>query len=146
MSLTHRITRVLVYVGTADRIADAVARRAVKGTHILRDLVIHESVAGDCAEVLDDNDLPFSTIVLECAQTEGLNVEGQEPYEIFNGLLAFVKRREKYRLTTYVRNKAHAFQNEHLRVDPDTGTVEGRPEQLEYWNGLHELVEELGAL
>ena len=32
------------------------------------------------------------------------------------------------------------------RVDPDTGTVEGRPEQLEYWNGLHDLVEELGAL
>ena len=33
-----------------------------------------------------------------------------------------------------------------LITDPDTGTVEGRPEQLEYWNGLHDLVEELEEL
>ena len=146
MPLTHRITRILVYVGTADRIAEAVSRRSVKGTYIANDLVIHEAIAGDLVEILDDTDAPFSNIVLECARAEGLHVNGEDPHDIFNSLLTIAKRREKYRLTTYVRNKAHAFQNEHLRVDPDTGTVEGRPEQLEYWNGLHDLVEELGAL
>lgn len=146
MSLTHRITRVLVYVGTADRIADAIARRAVKGTYITSNLVIHESVAGDCAEVLDDNDLPFSSVVLELAEAAGLDVDGPEPYEIFNSLLAIAKHREKYRLTSFIRNKADAFQRERLTIDPDTGTVEGRQEQLDYWNGLLELVEDLEAL
>lgn len=146
MSLTHRITRVLVYVGTADRIADAIARRAVKGTHITSNLVIHESVAGDCAEVLDDNDLPFTEAVLEFAQIEGLDVSGQEPYEIFSGLLDINKRREKYRLTAHIRSKADAFQHEHLTIDPDTGAVEGRQEQLDYWNDLLELVEYLESL
>lgn len=146
MAFTHRITRVLVYVGTADRIADAIARRSVKGTHITSNLVIHESVAGDCAEVLDDNDLPFSSMVLECAQVEGIDINGKEPYDIFSGLLAIAKHREKYRLTSFIRNKADAFQRERLTIDPDTGTVEGRQEQLDYWNGLLELVEDLEAL
>ncbi len=146
MSLTHRVTRILVYVGTADRIADAIARRAVKGTFITSNLVIHESVAGDCAEVLDDNDLPFSAIALELAQAEGLDVSGQEPYEIINDLFAIARRREKYRLTAYIRNKANTYQQEQLTIDPDTNTVEGRSEQLDYWNGLLELADELEEL
>lgn len=146
MSLTHRITRVLVYVGTADRISDAIARRAVKGTYITSNLVIHESVAGDCAEVLDDNDLPFSAIALELAQTAGLDVDGQEPYEIINDLFAIAKQREKYRLTSFIRRKADAFGRENLTIDPDTNSVESRQGQLDYWNGLLELVDELEAL
>ena len=73
MSLTHRVTRILVYVGTAGRVADAISRRSVKGTYITHDLVIHESVAGDCAEVLDDNDLPFTKAVLAQAEILGFD-------------------------------------------------------------------------
>ena len=146
MSLTHRITRVLVYVGTADRITDAIARRAVKGTHILRNLVIHESVAGVCAEVLDDNDLPFSEAVLECAQREELDINGQAPREIIYSLLDIAKHREKCRLTAHFRNKADTFQRMYLTTDPATGAVGGHQEQLDYWNDLLDLVDELEAL
>ena len=146
MSLTHRMTRILVYTGTAESIANASAKRSVKGTHILRDLVISEAIAGDLVEILDDSDAPFSTLILDCAEAEGLDVSGQEACEIFNGLLAVAKRREKYRLTSFIRNKADAFQREHLTTDPDTGAVIGRQEQLDYWNGLLELAEELEAL
>lgn len=146
MSLTRRVTRILVYVGTADRIAEAVSRRAVKGTYIVNDLVIHEAIAGDLVEILDDTDAPFSNIVLECARAEGLHVNGEDPHDIFNSLLTIAKRREKYRLTAYIRDKADTYQREQLTIDPDTNTVEGRSEQLDYWNGLLELADELEEL
>ena len=146
MSFTHRMTRILVYTGTAESIANASAKRSVKGTHILHDLVISEAIAGDLVEILDDSDAPFSAIILECAEADGLDVAGQEPYDIFNGLLDIAKRREKYRLTAHIRNKADAFQQEHLTIDPNTSAVEGRQEQLDYWNGLLELAEDLEAL
>ena len=146
MPLTHRVTRILVYVGTADRVTDAIARRSVKGTHITRDLVIHESVAGDCAEILDDNDLIFSEAVLAQAQMLDLDVEGSNAFDIVRALQdeAYVRGRKE--LISRICDKAATFSREHLSSDPDTGAAEGRQEHLDYWNDLIELAEELEEL
>lgn len=146
MSLTHRITRVLVYVGTADRIADAIARRTVKGTRITSNLVIHESVAGDCAEVLDDNDLPFSEAVLAQAEMLGIGNNDSDAFEIVQALQDEAYTRGRNELTAHIRDKADAFQQEHLTTDPATGAVIGHQDQLDYWNDLLDLVDELEAL
>jgi len=146
MALTHRVTRILVYVGTADRVTDAIARRSVKGTQIYKDLVIHESVAGECAEVLDDNDLPFTKAVLALAQMLDLDVEGSNAFDIVRALQNEAYSRGRNELTVHIRDKADAFSREHLTIDPDTGTVEGRQEYLDYWNDLIELAEELEEL
>jgi len=143
MPLTHRVTRILVYVGTADRVSDAIAHRSVKGTYITKDLVIHESVAGDCAEILDDNDLIFSEAVLAQAQMLDLDVEGSNAFDIVRALQdeAYVRGRKE--LISRVYDKADTFRREHLSDDPDTGAVTGRQEHLDYWNDLIELAEEL---
>ena len=146
MSLTHRVTRILVYVGTADRVTDAIAHRSVKGTYITKDLVIHESVAGDCAEILDDNDLIFSEAVLAQAQMLDLDVEGSNAFDIVRALQDEAYARGRKELISRIYDKADTFSREHLTTDPDTGTVEGRQEQLDYWNDLIELAEELEEL
>ena len=109
MPLTHRVTRILVYVGTADRVADAIAHRSVKGTYITEDLVIHESVAGDCAEILDDNDLIFSEAVLAQAQMLDLDVEGSNAFDIVRALQDEAYSRGRNELTAHIRNKADTF-------------------------------------
>lgn len=146
MPLTHRVTRILVYVGTADRVTDAIAHRSVKGTHITRDLVIHESVAGDCVELLDDSDLPFTKAVLAQAQMLDLDVEGSNAFDIVRALQDEAYSRGRNELTAHIRDKADTFQQEHLTVDPDTGAVTGRQEHLDYWNVLVELAEELEGM
>lgn len=146
MPLTHRVTRILVYVGTADRIAEAIARRSVKGTYITRDLVIHESVAGDCAEILDDSDLIFSEAVLAQAQMLDLDVEGSNAFDIVRALQDEAYSRGRNELTAHIRDKADTFSREHLSIDPDTGAVTGRQEHLDYWNDLIELAEELEGM
>ena len=146
MPLTHRVTRILVYVGTADRVTDAISRRSVKGTHITRDLVIHESVAGDCAEILDDNDLPFTKAVLAQAQMLDLDVEGSNAFDIVRALQDEAYSRGRNELTAHIRDKADTFSREHLSIDPDTGAVTGRQEHLDYWNDLIELAEELEGM
>ena len=146
MPLTHRVTRILVYVGTAERVADAIARRSVKGTYITEDLVIHESVAGDCAEILDDNDLPFTKAVLAQAQMLDLDVEGSNAFDIVRALQNEAYSRGRNELTAHIRDKADTFRREHLSIDPDTGAVTGRQEHLDYWNGLIELAEELEGM
>lgn len=146
MALTHRVTRILVYVGTADRVTDAIARRSIKGTHITRDLVIHESVAGDCAEILDDNDLPFTKAVLAQAQMLDLDVEGSNAFDIVRALQDEAYARGRKELISRICDKADTFSREHLTTDPDTDTVVGRQEQLDYWNDLIALAEELEEL
>ena len=145
MSLTHRVTRILVYVGTADRVADAIAHRSVKGTYITEDLVIHESVAGDCAEILDYNDLIFSAVLAQ-AQIRDFDVEGSNALDIVRALQDETYSRGRNELTAHIRDKADTFSREHLTIDPDTGTVTGRQEHLDYWNGLIELAEELEGM
>ena len=130
MPLTHRVTRILVYVGTADRVTDAIARRSVKGTHITRDLVIHESVAGDCAEILDDNDLPFTKAVLALAQMLDLDVEGSNAFDIVRALQDEAYIRGRKELISHIYDKADTFHREHL----------------DCWNALIELAEELEEL
>lgn len=130
MPLTHRVTRILVYVGTADRVTDAIARRSVKGTHITRDLVIHESVAGDCAEILDDNDLPFTKAVLAQAQMLDLDVEGSNAFDIVRALQDEAYARGRKELISHIYDKADTFHREHL----------------DCWNALIELAEELEEL
>ena len=146
MPLTHRVTRILVYVGTADRVADAIAHRSVKGTYITEDLVIHESVAGDCAEILDDNDLPFTKAVLAQAQIRDFDVEGSNAPDIVRALQDETYSRGRNELTAHIHDKADTFSREHLSSDPDTGAVTGRQEHLDYWNGLIELAEELEGM
>ena len=146
MPLTHRVTRILVYVGTADRVTDAIVSRSVKGTHITRDLVIHESVAGDCAEILDDNDLPFTKAVLAQAQMLDLDVAGSNALDIVRALQDEAYSRGRNELTAHIRDKADTFSREHLSIDPDTGAVTGRQEHLDYWNDLIELAEELEGM
>ena len=146
MSLTHRVTRILAYVGTADRVADAISRRSVKGTHITRDLVIHESVAGDCAEILDDNDLPFTKAVLAQAQMLDLDVAGSNAPDIVRALQDESYDRGRKELISRIYDKADTFSREHLTIDPDTGAVTGRQEHLDYWNDLIELAEELEGM
>jgi len=130
MSLTHRVTRILVYVGTADRVTDAISRRSVKGTHITRDLVIHESVAGDCAEILDDNDLPFTKAVLAQAQMLDLDVEGSNVFDIVRALQDEAYDRGRKELISRIYDKADTFHREHL----------------DCWNALIELAKELEEL
>ena len=148
MPLTHRVTRILVYVGTADRVTDAIVNRSVKGTHITRDLVIHESVAGDCAEILDDNDLPFTKAVLAQAEILGFDNTDSDvnAAEIVRALQDEAYSRGRNELTAHIRDKADTFSREHLSIDPDTGAVTGRQEHLDYWNDLIELAEELEEL
>jgi len=146
MPLTHRVTRILVYVGTADRVTDAIVNRSVKGTYITKDLVIHESVSGDCAEILDDNDLIFSEAVLAQAQMLDLDVEGSNAFDIVRALQDEAYDRGQKELISRVYDKADMFRREHLSSDPDTGAVTGRQEHLDYWNGLIELAEELEEL
>ena len=146
MSLTHRVTRIIVYVGTADRIADAIVNRSVKGTYITKDLVIYESVAGDFAEILDDNDLIFSEAVLAQAQMLDLDVEGSNAFDIVRALQDEAYDRGRKELISRIYDKADTFSREHLSSDPDTGAVTGRQEHLDYWNGLIELAEELEEL
>lgn len=145
MPLTHRVTRILVYVGTADRVTDAIAHRSVKGTYITKDLVIHESVAGDCAEILDDNDLIFSAVLAQ-AQMLDLAVKGSNALDIVRALQDEAYSRGRNELTAHIRDKADTFRREHLSIDPDTGAVEGRQEHLDYWNDLIELAEELEGM
>ena len=146
MPLTHRVTRILVYVGTAGRVSDAIAHRSVKGTYITKDLVIHESVSGDCAEILDDNDLIFSEAVLAQAQMLDLDVEGSNAFDIVRALQDEAYSRGRNELTVHIRDMAATFSREHLTIDPDTGAVVGRQEQLDYWNDLIELAKELEEL
>ena len=145
MSLTHRVTRILVYVGTADRVTDAIVNRSVKGTYITEDLVIHESVAGDCAEILDDNDLIFSAVLAQ-AQMLDLAVKGSNALDIVRALQDEAYSRGRNELTAHIRDKADTFSREHLSIDPDTGAVTGRQEHLDYWNNLIELAEELEGM
>ena len=146
MPLTHRVTRILVYVGTADRVTDAIAKRSVKGTYITHDLVIHESVAGDCAEILDDSDLIFSEAVLAQAQMLDLDVAGSNAFAIVRALQNEAYRRGRNELIAHIRDKAATFRREHLSSDTATGAVTGRQEHLVYWNNLFELVEELEGM
>ena len=145
MPLTHRVTRILVYVGTADRVTDAIVNRSVKGTYITEDLVIHESVAGDCAEILDDNDLIFSAVLAQ-AQMLDLAVKGSNALDIVRALQDEAYSRGRNELTAHIRDKADTFRREHLSIDPDTGAVTGRQEHLDYWNDLIELAEELEGM
>ena len=145
MSLTHRVTRILVYVGTAERVTDAIVNRSVKGTYITEDLVIHESVAGDCAEILDDNDLIFSAVLAQ-AQIRDFDVEGSNALDIVRALQDESYSRGRNELTAHIRDKAATFRREHLSIDPDTGAVTGRQEHLDYWNVLVELAEELEGM
>lgn len=145
MPLTHRVTRILVYVGTADRVTDAIAHRSVKGTYITKDLVIHESVAGDCTEILDDNDLIFSAVLAQ-AQMLDLAVKGSNALDIVRALQDEAYSRGRNELTAHIRDKADTFSREHLTIDPDTGAVTGRQEHLDYWNVLVELAEELEGM
>ena len=146
MPLAHRVTRVLVYDGTAERVTDAIVNRSVKGTYITKDLVIHESVAGDCAEILDDNDLPFTKAVLAQAQMLDLDVEGSNAFDIVRALQdeAYVRGRKE--LISRIYDKADTFSREHLFSAPDTGAVTGRQKHLGYWNALVELAEELEGM
>lgn len=146
MALTHRVTRILVYVGTADRVIDAIVNRSIKGTYITEDLVIHESVAGDCAEILDDNDLIFSKAVLAQAQIRDFDVEGSNAFDIVRALQDESYDRGRKELISRVYDKADTFSREHLSIDPDTGAVTGRQEHLDYWNDLIELAEELEGM
>ena len=147
MSLTHRVIRIIVYVGTADRIADAIAHRSGKGTYITEDLAIYESVAGDCAEILDDSDLIFSEAVLAQAQMLDLDVAGSNAFAIVRALQNEAYRRGRNELIAHIRDKAATFRREHLIIDPDTGAFTGLfEEHLDYWNDLIELAEELEEL
>ena len=46
----------------------------------------------------------------------------------------------------FLQKRADAYADEHLSTDPDTGATEGGAHQIEYWNWLLELVDEVRTL
>lgn len=50
---TQRFIRILVYEGTPEQIADAIARRSVKGSITTNSIQIREAILGDFLETFD---------------------------------------------------------------------------------------------